>query len=123
MRAYAQRDPLNEYKTEAFSLFANMLARFRESITLLLAHVELRPEPEPEEAPPEPALAAPAIGPADGFAPAGAAPAPRPAQRLGRQARPARDPRDPSTWGKVGRNDPCPCGTGKKYKHCHGAVR
>ena len=123
LRAYAQRDPLNEYKTEAFALFANMLARFRETVTALLAHVELRPEPAPEEAAFEPALAAPATGPADVFAPAGAAPAPRPAQRPGRQARPARDPRDPSTWGKVGRNEPCPCGTGKKYKHCHGAVR
>ena len=123
LRAYAQRDPLNEYKTEAFALFANMLARFRETVTALLAHVELRPEPAPEEAAFEPALAAPATGPADVFAPAGAAPAPRPAKRPGRQARPARDPRDPSTWGKVGRNEPCPCGTGKKYKHCHGAVR
>ncbi len=123
LRAYAQRDPLNEYKTEAFALFANMLARFRETVTALLAHVELRPEPAPEEAAFEPALAAPATGPADVFAPAGAAPAPRPAQRPGRQARPARDPRDRSTWGKVGRNEPCPCGTGKKYKHCHGAVR
>ena len=116
LRAYAQRDPLNEYKTEAFALFANMLARFRETVTALLAHVELRPEPEPEEA-------APALAPEPVLAQAGAASEPRAAQRPGRPARPARDPRDPSTWGKVGRNEPCPCGTGKKYKHCHGALR
>ena len=111
LRAYAQRDPLNEYKREAFELFDAMLSRFREVVTATLAHVELRAEPAPMTAPaaamPEPV-------------PAGAEPEAAPARR--RSAAQTRNPRDPAGWGKIGRNEPCPCGSGKKYKHCHGKV-
>ncbi|MDP6952849.1 MAG: SEC-C metal-binding domain-containing protein, partial [Alphaproteobacteria bacterium] len=113
LRAYAQRDPLNEYKREAFELFDAMLSRFREVVTATLAHVELRAEPAPLTAP---AAAQPAREPAQATAGGDGAPARR------RSAAPAPNPRNPASWGKVGRNEPCPCGSGKKYKHCHGKV-
>ena len=91
LRAYAQKDPLNEYKKEAFGMFEDMLERLRRTVTMALAHVEVRP---PEEQP------------ADAASQPQAQPASRPA----------------ATPQKVGRNDPCPCGSGKKYKHCHGAI-
>ncbi|GEO80247.1 preprotein translocase subunit SecA [Pararhodospirillum oryzae] len=99
LRAYGQRDPLNEYKSEAFTLFQTMLSDLRERVTAVMSHIQLRVEPpmEGEEAPiaSEPAPPPPAPSPAGG----------------------------PEAWGKVSRNDPCPCGSGKKYKHCHGALR
>ena len=121
-RGYAQRDPLNEYKTEAFELFESMLTRLREAVTSHLMRIELVREPEP---PPElPVMEAHHIDPLTGedelalaereLAVAGDAPPPP------RSAKPARDPNNPATWGKVGRNEPCPCGSGKKFKHCHG---
>ncbi len=125
LRAYGQRDPLNEYKQEAFALFNQMLAQLRERVTALLARVELAP-PAP---PPEPILfsrgvhetrldpgEAGALEPAEGNG--GTAVLTRPARA--RQARV--DPADPSTWHATPRNAPCPCGSGKKYKHCHGRV-
>ncbi len=84
LRAYAQKDPLNEYKREAFIMFEAMLTTMRQTVTMALSHVELR---EPDED-----LASSKAGPA-------AAPT-----------------------GKVPRNAPCPCGSGKKYKHCHGKI-
>ena len=84
LRAYAQKDPLNEYKREAFIMFEAMLTTMRQTVTMALSHVELR-EPDEELASPK---AAPAAAPT----------------------------------GKVPRNAPCPCGSGKKYKHCHGKI-
>jgi preprotein translocase subunit SecA len=126
-RGYAQRDPLNEYKSEAFELFNAMVAHLREQVTGQLMRIEVVfQEPEPQPLPPmfaqhlnpvtgENELAMPQ---GSGF---GAGPA------LGHAAHdtmtlPAdgRDPKNPSSWGRVGRNEPCPCGSGKKYKHCHG---
>jgi len=95
LRAYGQRDPLNEYKQEAFDMFERMLALYRERVTTMLCRIELRFE-EPEETAPAPVS-------------------------LGEPA-PEVDPDDPSTWGRVPRNASCPCGSGKKYKHCHGKV-
>ena len=125
LRAYGQRDPLNEYKQEAFVLFNQMLAHLRERVTALLARVELAP-PAP---PPQPILfsrgvqqtrldpgEAGALEPAEGNG--GTAVLTRPARA--RQVRV--DPADPSTWHATPRNAPCPCGSGKKYKHCHGRV-
>jgi preprotein translocase subunit SecA len=120
LRAYGQRDPLNEYKSEAFALFNNLLEELRGRVTSVLMRIELRPEeplPEPEPArfmraehpAPDPALAD--ASPA-GFAVAPAAALPRAVEGV--------DPSDPSTWAKTPRNAPCPCGSGKKYKHCHG---
>ncbi len=147
LRAYAQRDPLIEYKREAFNMFETMLATLREIVTQVLSHVEIRAD-SPEELParrepermqetrrdpafaePVPALAmaAPPPGiaqrPPPGISLAGApppgAPQPGPAQTV---RHPDFNPSDPASWGKVGRNAPCPCGSGKKYKHCHGRV-
>jgi preprotein translocase subunit SecA len=142
LRAYAQRDPLNEYKREAFELFESMLERLRERITLVLCHVELKlPEAEElqvafaqeearahrpmHETRRDPAFAdalpvAEARGgsPTDALARAGEALAPV----RSRQAADAFRADDPATWGKVQRNAPCPCGSGKKYKHCHGKL-
>ena len=112
-RAYAQRDPVNEYKTESFQLFEGLLDGLRGEVTEKLALI--RPLTEEEQQammqqamaqqgitapPPEPELPAPsAEAVAAGF-----------------------DENDPETWGKPGRNETCPCGSGKKFKHCHGAL-
>jgi preprotein translocase subunit SecA len=117
-RGYAQRDPLNEYKTEGFELFQMLLGNLRLAVTGQLAHVEIQQRP-PE---PPPAIVAEAhhfnATTGEDEAVAAAPPTPR-AQAHGR---PKRDAGNPSTWGKVGRNEPCPCGSGKKYKQCHGMV-
>lgn len=121
-RGYAQRDPLNEYKNESFQLFEGLLNGLREEVTEKLS--QIRPLSEEERAqmvrqmmlqqgvtPPEDAQAdAPQVQmagadeaiagpPLDGF-----------------------DEESPETWGDPGRNDPCPCGSGKKFKHCHGRI-
>jgi preprotein translocase subunit SecA len=123
LRAYGQRDPLNEYKREAFNLFEEMLAQLREKITSLLAHIELRIEADPEEALPRRSSGQYIESRED------PAFADRPGQdgdTTGLLQQPMRtatiDLADPSTWGSTSRNAPCPCGSGKKYKHCHGAV-
>jgi len=133
-RAYGQRDPLNEYKSEAFVLFENVLSRLREAVTGQLMHVELappdeQPELKPEELPEmrahhadpfsgydELALADAAIA-AEGRA---APPGEKRAPLQTRKKSDAVDPSDPATWGRTPRNAACPCGSGKKYKHCHG---
>ena len=121
-RGYAQRDPLNEYKSEAFELFQAMLGNLRQAVTAQLMRVEL--VREAAEAPP------PAVPQAVGHhldATTGEDDFGEGAGGTLTLVRdtvvPAeeRDPQNPSTWGKVGRNEPCPCGSGKKYKHCHGA--
>jgi preprotein translocase subunit SecA len=115
-RGYAQRDPLNEYKTESFELFQLLLANLRRAVTGQLAHVEI--QQRPPEPPPPPVGEAHHINASTGEDEV-AADAPS-AQRPALKAK--RDAQNPSTWGKVGRNEPCPCGSGKKYKQCHGMV-
>lgn len=112
-RGYAQRDPLNEYKTEAFQLFETMLDSLREEVTSQLARI--RPMTEEEH---QAMLAQ--LAPQPSVAPAPSAPAE--AERGTGTPAPGFDERDPSTWGNPGRNQPCPCGSGKKFKHCHGAL-
>ncbi|MGE0744836.1 MAG: preprotein translocase subunit SecA [Rhodospirillales bacterium] len=151
LRAYGQKDPLNEYKREAFALFETMLAGLRETMTMVLSHLELRVEAmqeveaqraaepmyETHEDPAmagveeratgthgaamHPAAALRASPGADRNLTAESDPADVPAgwrfhTPIGRWI----DPYDPATWGKVPRNAACPCGSGKKYKHCHG---
>ena len=112
-RGYAQRDPLNEYKQEAFELFDSLIGRLREQVTGNLMRIEVRFEqPEDEAAPPQDTLPSPFGGYGSGGMQFAALEAD--AEVL------ERNPTDPSSWGKVGRNEPCPCGSGKKYKHCHG---
>ncbi len=124
LRAYAQRDPLNEYKREAFDLFEKMLTHLREQVTAILAHLQIRlaepPPAMPQRAPQrmvetreDPALVA-AGGDLLPERPSGPAP-----------MRAARAPVPGIAGvpgGKVPRNAPCPCGSGKKYKHCHGRL-
>jgi preprotein translocase subunit SecA len=118
-RGYAQRDPLNEYKTEGFQLFENMLNSLRVDVTQKLAQV--RPvSPEEQQAMIARAQAQAQVGAGAGApaAPAVTAPvAEEPAVRLA-----GFDEADPATWGNPSRNDACPCGSGKKFKHCHGQL-
>mgnify|MGYP000205975811 FL=1 len=114
-RGYAQRDPLQEYKTEAFTLFETMLAQLRRMTTAQLLRVELVTE-QPPQMPAEPEMHAHHINPVTGEDEMALADA----QLAGPAAQ--RDPANPATWGKVGRNEACPCGSGKKFKHCHGVL-
>jgi len=119
LRGYGQRDPLNEYKAEAFSLFEAMVAHLREAVTAQLMRVEVVQSPPAEEAAQLPYMEAHKVDPTTGedeMAPA-VAPA---LVGNGNGTQAERQTNDPSTWGKVGRNEPCPCGSGKKFKHCHG---
>ena len=131
LRAYAQRDPLREYQSEAFDLFQGMLSRLRETVTRVLANVEFRaPPPMPAGVGPDGLPEGAQAGHADPAAAAGQVSAGEASdggvttlERPSTEARQvAFSPDDPSTWGKVPRNAPCPCGSGKKYKHCHGRV-
>jgi preprotein translocase subunit SecA len=110
-RGYAQRDPLNEYKTEAFTLFESMLNALREDVARKLSRIrplsqeeqddmlrQMNLQQQAAQAPAKP-LAAPLAAARDGF-----------------------DEQNPETWGNPGRNDICPCGSGKKFKHCHGRI-
>jgi len=112
LRGYGQRDPLQEYKSEAFGLFESLISHLREAVTAQLMRVEIVP---PEQQQQLPHMEGHKLNPNTGedeFATAQAALAPvAPADR---------DPNNPTTWGKIGRNEDCPCGSGKKYKHCHG---
>ena len=111
-RGYAQRDPLNEYKTEAFTLFEGMLDALREEVTQKLG--QIRPlTPEEQEQMMQQMLAQQKAAQA---AAAGAAAPALP------DAREGFDENDPATWGNPGRNDACPCGSGNKFKHCHGRL-
>ncbi|SDR60893.1 preprotein translocase subunit SecA [Rhizobiales bacterium GAS113] len=135
-RGYAQRDPLNEYKAEAFQLFNGMVAHLREAVTGQLMRVEVVMQPPPLAAPSgmeahhidpvtgEDEMALASLNAGDpfraaasmlGFDPTAVAEAPPPARTAAKA-----DPANPASWGKVGRNDSCPCGSGKKFKHCHG---
>ncbi len=131
-RGLAQRDPLNEYKSEALDLFRSLMSHWDETVTAQLMRVEVSFEAPPSAPPelppmemshPNPVPLSSGVGgelaaledlnarlSSSDFSPQTLAPAP------------VRDPADPTSWGKVGRNEPCPCGSGKKYKHCHGQL-
>lgn len=119
LRGYAQRDPLQEYKSEAFELFQALLGNLRRVVTTQLMRVELaqqaaeQPAPQPPQNMQTNQDSAPDAQQAGSYK----------HQTISDQSvKPQdRDPNDPTTWGKVGRNEMCPCGSGKKYKHCHGA--
>jgi preprotein translocase subunit SecA len=123
LRGYGQRDPLNEYKSESFHLFETMIQRLREGVTAQLMRVEIVSAPPPEEQENLPYMEAHKIDPLTGEDEmALAEPALAAAAKVGygEERAAARNPKDPTSWGKVGRNESCPCGSGKKYKHCHG---
>ena len=111
MRGYAQRDPLNEYKTEGFQLFEKLLDSLRTDVTKKLSQIRPMSKEEQErmiaqfrqQQAAAAAMAAPAMAAPEG-------------------ARDGFDENDLATWGNPGRNDLCPCGSGKKFKHCHGRI-
>ncbi|WP_133485329.1 preprotein translocase subunit SecA [Aliiroseovarius marinus] len=109
-RGYAQRDPLNEYKNEAFQLFESLLDGLRSDVTKKLS--QIRPMTEEEQQ----AMMQQMIQQQQAAAQAAAAAAPN------ENAAEGFDENDPTTWGNPSRNDPCPCGSGKKFKHCHGRL-
>lgn len=130
-RGYAQRDPLNEYKTESFQLFEGLLDGLREDVTQKLSQVRplsaeeqqamvqrlIEQQRRMQPAPAPAAVAAPVAAPA--VTVAAAAPV---AEVVPGTPREGFDETDMSTWGNPGRNDACPCGSGKKFKHCHGTL-
>jgi preprotein translocase subunit SecA len=130
LRAFGQKNPLNEYKREAFEMFEDLLGRLREGVTSLLSHIEIQvnvPEAVPEpQAPRQMETQHAAVGQfadaaesRDGGADGEVLSKPQPMRYArGDQI----DPNDPSTWGKVSRNAACLCGSGKKFKHCHGRI-
>ncbi|NOD64952.1 MULTISPECIES: preprotein translocase subunit SecA [unclassified Ruegeria] len=119
-RGYAQRDPLNEYKNESFQLFEGMLDSLRETVTQQLSRVRPLSEEEQKEMlaqmAAQQAQAQQAVDKAADQAEAKAEAA------ASGDALPGFDETDPSTWGNPSRNDPCPCSSGKKFKHCHGRL-
>ena len=151
LRAYGQKDPLNEYKREAFDMFEEMLNNLRETVTSVMCHLELSIDAdelaameqaeyagqEMHETRTDPAFADDNSGGQSMHPAAAMQPQPAGTPVLSANADPADappgwvldeglgrwlDPNDPDTWGKVPRNATCPCGSGKKYKHCHGKV-
>jgi preprotein translocase subunit SecA len=146
LRGYGQRDPLNEYKAEAFSLFEAMSQSLREAVTAQLMRIEIQAAPPPQQPASLPVMEAHKLDPTTGedemaLAMAGAetlarhgigghpgsggggaaiAGVPATASSARAVSAPPRNPQDPTSWGKVGRNEVCPCGSGKKFKHCHG---
>ena len=125
LRGYAQRDPLNEYKSEAFALFEHLLDNLRFETTRILSSIRVEPAAPPPAMPRPPQnMQASRVDPATGqpVSDDGAPSAPARGPAASRAAAASIDPKDPSTWGRVPRNAPCPCGSGKKYKHCHGLI-
>ncbi len=119
-RGMAQRDPLNEYKSEAFELFQQLIEQWHEAVISQMSRVEVRfeaPEPPP---PMQFQHADPTIGENE-YPLGGLFPEAQFAPDVG-VAVAERNPVNPESWGRVGRNEPCPCGSGKKFKHCHGQV-
>jgi preprotein translocase subunit SecA len=116
LRSYGQRDPLHEYKSEAFELFEALLSKLRTEVVQQLMHVQISTEQPPPslEPHPLPAMQASHIDPVTGL------------DEEAARADAARDlpfdPNNPATWSRTQRNAPCPCGSGRKYKHCHGAL-
>ncbi len=111
-RAYAQRDPVNEYKTESFQLFEGLLNALRGEVTEKLALVR------PLSAEEQQAMIRQMLAQQQAASAVASAKAPDSKAK----AATGFDEHDPSTWGKPGRNAPCPCGSGKKFKHCHGRL-
>lgn len=109
-RGYAQRDPLNEYKSEAFQLFQSLLDSLRQRVSQVLGHARMRTQEEQKAIMDEMMHQKVALQ--------------RQAKTAGstQGARPVFNESDVTTWGNPGRNDKCPCGSGKKFKHCHGKL-
>ncbi|MFT6445483.1 preprotein translocase subunit SecA [Sulfitobacter sp. B30-2] len=123
-RGYAQRDPLNEYKNESFQLFESMLDSLRTEVTQKLGQIRPMTEEEQQQilSQMQERQAAAQVNAAQAAAENSEAPASTAAAASGSTAVAGFDENDPSTWGTPARNDECPCGSGKKFKHCHGKL-
>ena len=126
LRAYGQKDPLNEYKKEAFNLFSEMLNQLSEKVAFILMRTVIQQNAASdleEKNARQAKMQAVHESPVNLLSgkPTSETPAPE-KQTPFSYGKQQIDPNDPSTWGKVARNDLCPCGSGKKYKHCHGQV-
>jgi len=118
-RGYGQRDPLQEYKSESFELFQTMLDSLREGVVAQMMRVEV--VKEAADAPATEELEMHEMHPdEDGFDDANDLYSPSTLTNSRAVKAENRDPENPASWGKVGRNESCPCGSGNKYKHCHG---
>jgi preprotein translocase subunit SecA len=134
LRGYGQRDPKQEYKREGFALFQDMLYRIHENLFKALTRLRLQVEPAPAETPPAPDSQAAAPAPDEGEGdPAGIKKKPESSQFRHKERHadlhysgaqdggPGKKAPEKRSAPKVGRNDDCPCGSGKKYKKCCGA--
>ncbi len=119
-RGYAQRDPLNEYKSESFALFESLLNSLRQKVTQDLSRIQPLTEEQQKQMLAQ--VLAQQQAQAAARAAATAAPLVAAPVAAGATAKAGFDAADPSSWGNPGRNDPCPCGSGEKFKHCHGKL-
>ena len=118
LRAFAQKDPLNEYKAEAFAYFQSMLDSLREHVTMTLSLVDINPDRKSLNLMPRADLS-------DVQATKPEFNAPKPeeqTEKITPFTKSEFDKNDPKTWTGLSRNAQCPCGSGKKYKHCHGQI-
>lgn len=120
LRAYGQKDPLNEYKKEAFNMFSNLLDMLKEQVTIVTCRTLIKANSDQAARQSEER--------AQNIKTNTVHEVPENVLAVSKKETPERtilktfNPNDPSTWDKVARNDPCPCGSGKKYKHCHGKI-
>ncbi len=120
LRAYGQKDPLNEYKKEAFNMFSNLLDMLKEQVTIVTCRTLIKANSDQAARQSEER--------AQNIKTNTVHEDPQNVLAVSKKETPERtilktfNPNDPSTWDKVARNDPCPCGSGKKYKHCHGKI-
>ncbi len=122
LRAYGQKDPLNEYKKEAFNMFSYLLDQLREKVTFLICNAQIQSNSAESMNRPQTNQNYKEVHETPDSVISGTTETPQAEEKEKQtpfQYKPF-DANDPSTWGKVARNDPCPCGSGKKFKHCHG---
>lgn len=121
LRAYGQKDPLNEYKKEAFNMFSWLLDQLREKTTFLITRAQIQSDAMDNlNRAPQPKNYREIHETPESVMSGNQQPAEEEREKQVPFQYKAFDPKDPTTWGKVARNDPCPCGSGKKFKHCHG---
>ena len=122
LRAYGQKDPLNEYKREAFNMFSYLLDQLREKVTFLICNAQIQSNSAESMNRPQAQQNYKEVHETPESVMGGTTQARQ--QEEGEKQTPFQykpfDANDPTTWGKVARNDSCPCGSGKKFKHCHG---
>ncbi|MCJ8157357.1 preprotein translocase subunit SecA [Sphingomonas sp. LaA6.9] len=132
LRAYAQKTPINEYKQEAFAMFERMLGAIREDVTKVIAHARFLAQDEPPPLPEMPDFVTEHVSMLTGrddtddidAASLGLVTTRLPAMQPAMVSAAPMSDEDPAAWeGRVSRNSPCPCGSGRKYKHCHGALQ